>query len=226
VVRAASETDFGRELVVARADLLDVGFVDGEGNRVEEKTMDWTPFPELDCTCEGESVTEEEGTCPSPLVCATSSPVEYGSLSVTQTSSTVGNIASIETNVSLVHETLAGTAFFAVAVPIPFKEYEEENGSILLKQEGVRILFDKKCGENEVTVASVVETEPPKDQDVMMMRAVFPHHNLITFHLSGDNATCDWSYSIELELEGASGGGASLAASASLAVALAAAILL
>jgi hypothetical protein len=206
--------------------LLDVGFVDGDGNRVEEKSMDWTLFPELDCTCDGETVTEDKGTCPSPLVCATASPVEYGSLSVTQTSSTVGNIASIETNVSIVHETLAGTPFFAVAVLIPFKKYEEENGSILLKQDKVRIVFDKKCGENDVTVASIVETDPPVNIDVMQGRSVFPHHNLITFHLSGDNATCDWSYSVELELEDATGGGASLAVGASFVVALAAALFL
>ena len=113
-----------------------------------------------------------------------------------------------------------------IFVLIPFKKYEEENGSILLKQDKVRILFDKKCGENDVTVASIVETDPPVNIDVMQGRSVFPHHNLITFHLSGDNATCDWSYSVELELEDATGGGASLAASASLAVALAAALFL
>jgi hypothetical protein len=207
VVRAASETEFGRELLVARADLLDVGFVDDEGNRVEEKTMDWTLFPELDCTCEGETVDADKGTCPSPLVYSTSAPTEYGSLSVTQTSATVGNIATLQTNVSIVHTALEGTAFFAVAVPLRFKTSEEENGSFLMEKSGARILFDTMCGDNAVSIVSIEESEEPRGIDLMEGRAVFPQHNLVTFHLDGDNATCDWSYAVELQLEEANTAG-------------------
>ena len=225
VARAASETAFGRELVVARADLLDVGFLDDDGNRVEEKTMDWTLFPELDCTCDGETIEAAKGSCPSAPICSTSAPTEYGSLSVTQTSSIVGNIASLQVNVSIGHETLEGTPFFVVAVPPRFETSEEENGSIVLEKGEVRIVFDAKCGENDVSLVSIESTEKPNDFDFIMGREVFPQHNRVLFNLDGANATCDWSYAIEVELEESSAAGIQVAASTFL-VALVAALVM
>ena len=224
ITEGAARTEFGRQVEVARAGLLDIGFIDDEGNRVDEKSLDWTLFPQLECYCEGDLVSNETGTCPSSLVCGTSAATEYGSVGVAFDSSIVGNIASLRVNVSIVHETLEGTPFILVGVSERFEKSVEENGSYKVADGPARIVFDAECGENPVTLESISPEETTR-VTYLVSHDLIPPHNRVVFNMDATNATCDWSYTIEIELEETSAG-VHHAASASLVALLAAALLM
>ena len=216
LARASSETSFGRELVIARADLVDIALVDADGNRADVPQFDYTLFDELDCTCDGEAISNDKGTCPSGLVCSTMGATPYGSVAATFHTEILGNVASTHVNVSIVHDKLEGTPVITVGVPPRFKTYEEEDGSFVLKNGEARIVFDSKCGENALSLESVA-LEP--DRDTQRQEVSIPKHNNVTFHMDATNATCDWSYSIEIELE-ETGAGVRFAAATSSLVAM------
>ena len=224
IAQGAAVTEFGRQIDVARADLLDIGFIDDEGNRVDEKSLDWTLFPQLECFCEDDLVSEETGACPSSLVCGTSAETEYGSVGVAFGSSIVGNIASLRVNVSIVHETLEGTPFILVGVSERFKKSVEENGSYKVIQGPARVVFDAACGQNPVTLESISPEETTRDT-YLVNHDLTPPHNRVVFNMDATNATCDWSYTIEIELEETSAG-VHHVESASLVALLAAALLM
>ena len=203
ITRAASETEFGRELVFARADLIEIELLDADGNRVDEPRFDYTFFDPLECTCDGEPVDDEKGACPSGIVCSTTGATAYGSVSATLSTTITGNVASMNVNVSIVHTTLEGTPVITVGVPPRFKTYKEEDGSFVLAKDEVRIVFDSMCGANALTVESLAP-EPPRDVDNQFF--TIPAHSNVTFHMDATNATCDWSYAIEIELEETSAG--------------------
>jgi hypothetical protein len=199
--RATAETAFGRELSLGRIDLLDIGFLDGEGERVEEHPFDWTLFEAVSCTCDSEPVEGDKGTCATGAVCTTTGVTEYGSVSATFVTSTVGNVGSLQVNVSIVHETLEGSPFFAVGVPQRFKTFEEENGSFVIGKEGIRMVFDSTCGENTLSLESIVPEEEERLAFMSGGATILPMHNRVLFNVDGTNLTCDWSYAIEVDLE-------------------------
>ena len=199
VAQAISQTEFGREIIAGRVDLLDIGFLDSEGNRVDHLPLDTTVFDVLECYCEGDLVSDHKGSCPSPLACSTMGKTEYGSVSASFGSFLVGKVGSLQVNVSIVHETLEGEPFIVVGVPPRFETSEEGDGSFVMTKGPVRMIFDQKCGDNALSLASIGPEDPPRL--IFFEDSLIPEHNRVLFTTDGTNLTCDWSYTIEIELE-------------------------